>query len=114
MSERNCINCGAPINEHVDKCPYCGTLYYGFCGMDIDGQTPIAFRVKLNDTTTVNFIAKPIVASFELQRDEVQLTGHDGQQLCSPITRSTSLIPQIEFHVIPNKEGNLCTVKVKE
>lgn len=23
----NCVNCGAPINRKLDKCPYCGTPY---------------------------------------------------------------------------------------
>lgn len=113
MNETNCINCGAPIDEHQDKCPYCGTLYYGFCGMDIDGQTPIAFRVKLDDMTTVNFIAAPVVASFELQREEIQCT-REGQTMLRPIIVSAHLIPDIQFHVIPNKKGNLWTVEMKE
>ena len=113
MNETNCINCGAPIDEHQDKCPYCGTLYYGFCGMDIDGQTPIAFRVKLNDTTTVNFIVTPVVASFELQREEVRSIREE-QAVLPPIIVSSHLIPNIQFHVMPNKKGNLCTVETKE
>ena len=24
----NCKNCGAPIDIHDDKCPYCDTLYW--------------------------------------------------------------------------------------
>ena len=24
----NCVNCGAPIDRKLDKCPYCGTPYY--------------------------------------------------------------------------------------
>ena len=23
----NCVNCGAPIDRKLDKCPYCGTHY---------------------------------------------------------------------------------------
>ncbi len=23
----NCVNCGAPINRKLNKCPYCGTPY---------------------------------------------------------------------------------------
>lgn len=23
----NCVNCGAPIDRKLDKCPYCGTPY---------------------------------------------------------------------------------------
>ena len=23
----NCVNCGAPIDRQLDKCPYCGTPY---------------------------------------------------------------------------------------
>ena len=27
MRETNCQNCGAPIDDHLIKCPYCETPY---------------------------------------------------------------------------------------
>lgn len=109
MNETNCINCGAPIDEHQDKCPYCGTLYYGFCGMDIDGQTPIAFRIKLNDKLAVNFLAIPTAASLELKCDSVDFVAANGAKLGSVCTGKT-LIPNIDFQVILNKKGELFTI----
>lgn len=42
---RNCPNCGAPI-EAV-KCPYCGTLLLDFA--DIDTSKPTFVRIKMDN-----------------------------------------------------------------
>ena len=38
---KNCINCGAPLEQDKNKCPYCGTSYLDICGLKLDGNTPI-------------------------------------------------------------------------
>ena len=112
MNETNCINCGAPIDDRTDRCAYCGTLYYDFCGMDIDGKTPIAFRVKLNDKLVANFLAIPTAASLELRSDNVEFVATNGAKLGNICTGKT-LIPNIDFKVIVNKKGELFTITEK-
>ena len=39
MESRNCPNCGAPNDPHLNKCPYCGTSYFDLTAIDIaDGK----------------------------------------------------------------------------
>lgn len=109
MNKVNCINCGAPIDDRADRCAYCGTLYYDFCGLDIDGKTPIAFRVKLDNKLVANFLAIPTAASLELKCDSVNFVAANGAKLGSVCTGKT-LIPNIDFQVILNKKGELFTI----
>ena len=46
MKDRNCPNCGAPIDIERYKCAYCGTSYYDFSCISIQSQKP--FFLKLN------------------------------------------------------------------
>lgn len=48
MSERNCVNCGAVIESHADKCPYCGTSYFDFTNIDVHGK-PVVLKIRHND-----------------------------------------------------------------
>lgn len=40
MSNKNCINCGAPFNIELNKCPYCGTSYFDMSCLDLDSGKP--------------------------------------------------------------------------
>jgi len=42
----NCKNCGAPMDQMLAKCPYCGTRYLDLA---IDADKPFYVRVKKND-----------------------------------------------------------------
>jgi len=46
MSSRNCINCGAPFNIELNKCPYCGTSYFDMSCLDLDSGKPFALKIK--------------------------------------------------------------------
>lgn len=46
MSSRNCINCGAPFNIELNKCPYCGTSYFDMSCLDLDSEKPFALKIK--------------------------------------------------------------------
>lgn len=47
MSEfRNCINCGAPLETEVDKCPYCGTSYFDIGAFQLTGE-PVILKIRV-------------------------------------------------------------------
>ena len=46
MSDRNCINCGAPFDVELNKCPYCGTSYFDMSCLDLDSGKPFALKIK--------------------------------------------------------------------
>lgn len=38
----NCVNCGAPINRKLNKCPYCGTPYdYSDFNASFESKNPL-------------------------------------------------------------------------
>jgi hypothetical protein len=63
MSNRNCINCGAPIEAETTKCPYCGTSYFDFA--DIKLGAPVILRLKHNDSV---ILIKAACTSAEMSR----------------------------------------------
>ena len=107
---KNCINCGAPIDEHSEKCAYCGTLYYDFCGINIDNKTPVAFRVKYGDEMFVSFLAIPKAGSIEYEEDVAYARDQFGN-IVGRFVKSVSARPNIDFEVIPSKGGNLIVVE---
>lgn len=37
----NCVNCGAAIESHIEKCPFCGTSYFDFTNIDFNRAEPV-------------------------------------------------------------------------
>ena len=50
MDKTNCLNCGAPIDGF--KCEYCGTLFYDFTELPLDGKTPTYVRIRTNNSNS--------------------------------------------------------------
>lgn len=46
-NNKNCINCGAPIESETVKCPFCGTSYFDFTNIDLG--SPVMLKIKHND-----------------------------------------------------------------
>ena len=44
MKNRNCPNCGAPLESEVCKCPYCGTSYFDFSALNIKDGEPFYLK----------------------------------------------------------------------
>lgn len=62
MSERNCVNCGAVIEIDAVKCPYCGTSYFDFTNIELDGK-PVVLKLKHNNRI---FMLKAICTSCDI------------------------------------------------
>ena len=43
---KNCPNCNAPIDPNTCKCGYCGTYYFDFSGLDLDGGKPCFIKMQ--------------------------------------------------------------------
>lgn len=43
---KNCPNCNAPINTNTCKCEYCGTYYFDFSGLDLNGSQPCFIKIS--------------------------------------------------------------------
>lgn len=93
---RNCPNCGAPLDENLVKCPYCGTLYYDLTVLD--DQTPcyVKFRTYMG---TVTALAKPELKPIETRYDSMDVTDSMGRTL-TRFTTSANADIGVEFHTL--------------
>ena len=113
---RNCINCGAPIELEIDKCPYCGTSYFDICNLVLDGQTPIALRFKTEVKGREAILTALVVGtgncSLTTSCDHTDVYG-GGAYMGSYLTSmSTNL--NLEFRAIPNHNKQLLTMEVRD
>lgn len=73
MSNRNCVNCGAPFNIELNKCPYCGTSYFDMSCLDLDSGKPFALKIKTKINGKNCFITqmvRPLInLSIEFSQD---------------------------------------------
>lgn len=104
---RNCPNCGAPLDENLVKCPYCGTLYYDLTVLD--DQTPcyVKFRTYMG---TVTALAKPELKSIETRYNSMDVTDSMGRTL-TRFTTSANADIGVEFHTLVRSDGTLWRIE---
>lgn len=52
---KNCPNCGAPYDPALNKCPYCGTIYFDMSCIDFADDKPIYLKIR------TEYGGKPVV-----------------------------------------------------
>lgn len=71
MMERNCVNCGAVIESHADKCPYCGTSYFDFTNVDVGNHKPVVLKLAYNGKI---FALKAVCTSCDISIESTSPT----------------------------------------
>ena len=59
----NCPNCGAPISGC--KCDYCGTMFYDFTELPVDGKTPTFIRMKFHPFSDQTIMMRVLFSDVE-------------------------------------------------
>ena len=114
---RNCMNCGAPIDAEVNKCPYCGTSYLDICGLKLDGQTPIVLKFSTEFHGHKAVISTLVTAegncSLTTTYDTVDVYNGNNQYMTHFLSsQSTDL--ELHFRAIPDAKGSTLTVEVED
>lgn len=68
MTTKNCPNCGAPYDHEVNKCPYCGTIYFDMSIIDMDNKEPIFLKIRLRDC----YITQKVIPQAAVFTEEPQ------------------------------------------
>ena len=92
--QRNCPNCGAPIEPFDYKCRYCGTTYLDLGVIDFDRHTPFFLRIKLFGKTCVMAV-QPNFLNARFERSGACLFADD-HVLEDAITPKTIIDMQFE------------------
>lgn len=99
MKNRNCCNCGAPLELGNYRCSYCGTLYLDLSMINFDDQEPFFLTIK-KDNQLITQRVRPQAAEFEVTNDTVYAQDAHGHKLIA-VRNSTSVETNIQFIAIP-------------
>lgn len=103
MKNRNCPNCGAPLEIEEYKCPYCGTLYLDLTMIDFDNRIPFFLTIKQNGMLITQKV-RPETADMTITSEPIYATGKNGRLLS--IISSTTIETNIQFTAIPVGKDN--------
>lgn len=113
---RNCINCGAPIESEVNKCPYCGTSYLDICGLKLDGKTPIVlkFGTEYNGHKVIISTLVTAEANCNMTTTYDTFDIYCGNKYIDHVISSYNTDIELHFKVIPDKQNQLATIICEE
>lgn len=120
---KNCPNCGAPYDPALNKCPFCGTIYFDMSCLDISSHEPIylKLRVQLRGddgrhhacAITQKCIPMLSEASMEMSNDCTYCTNIFGRDMRA-VTSGLTLETHLNFRAVPDANGSLCNVEIME
>lgn len=102
MIPRNCINCSAPYDPHLHKCPYCGTIYYDMTDIDFNSKQPIYLTIK-KDNYIITQKVLPSTVDFEHKYETVDCINSKGHKLKTFVTNNT-IETNIIFTAVPDEK----------
>lgn len=97
---RNCPNCGAPLDQNLCKCPYCGTLYYDLTMFEEGAPCYIKFRTKMGILTS---LVIPNISEINIYEDQVYFEDFHSQIHSSITSRNCDI--NVNFHAVIDPEN---------
>lgn len=116
---KNCPNCGAPYDPELNKCPFCGTIYFDMSCLDFVENKPIYLKYRMNlrdgfnTSHQVCVLQKviPQMESIEMEApDEVYCTSRLGTCLVPIRTSPPTVTTNISFRSIEDVDGTMIKV----
>ena len=94
MSMTNCVNCGSAKEADAKVCPFCGTSYFDFTDIDLDGKHPCIVRFA-HGGHVFQMKAFPSIAEITLHPVDMDIRGVDGRIMM--MSRNNNITARIEF-----------------
>lgn len=103
---RNCPNCGAPYDIHLNKCPYCSTSYFDMSALDFNSEEPFYLKFRAGDIVVTQLV-KPCVngVSMDVTREEVYLDDYGKSTL--RFFTGYDVKTNISFEALADPEGHM-------
>lgn len=109
-NNRNCPNCGAPLDPYMVHCKYCDTYYFDLSAFDCSKTCFVKFRQGNNIITA---LAQPRLQSVRLDDEDAYITYSDGFTTMKILARRSCTI-SVDFECIENPENKSMFTVVKE
>ena len=113
MTQKNCLNCGAPYDINENKCPYCGTSYYDLSALDLSNNEPCYLKIKINHDGKNIFITqlvKPSFGEMKIITDYQDCYTKNGIPIMR-LEKNTNLTTTITITAIPDAQYNLVMIE---
>ena len=107
--QRNCMNCGAPIDVEANKCPYCDTSYFDLSSIDMGATKPFYLKIKYNGVIITQKVL-PTVTMMESEEKRLSCCGGYGNETLLTLPVSRNLNTSLSFTAVEDDKGTLCTV----
>lgn len=105
----NCVNCGAPIDYELAKCPYCGTFYYDLSEMTV-GEV-VALRINIPGKGKV--LARAVLKDINVTDEAQQTSAYNECGVVGRFLVARNMSADLNFEIVPDNDGNLLTI-IKE
>lgn len=109
---KNCPNCGAPYDNELTKCPYCGTSYVDMSFIDFDEGEPFYLKIKMNGTIVTQFV-KPVFGDMTVEYDPIYAYGPSVTPIIA-YNRGPRAITNISFEAIPDRKNHNTLTMIKK
>lgn len=117
MSDRNCPNCNAPYDVHLNTCPYCGTSYFDLSAIDFEDRKPIYLKIRTKDFSGRDIYMTqkcvPRLGTISMNNDTVDVTDRYGNFVKS-IVCNRYMTTDVSFEAIADTNDSLCEIVIKE
>ena len=107
---RNCPNCGAPLDPYMVHCKYCDTYYFDLSAFDCSKTCFVKFKQGNNIITA---LAQPCLQSVHLDSEYTSITDRTGATCMKILARRTCTI-SVDFECTENPENKSMFTVVEE
>lgn len=103
---RNCPNCGAPYDIHLNKCPYCSTSYFDMSALDFNSGEPFYLKFRAGDIIVTQLV-KPCVNDVSMEITSEHAYVEDYGKTIASFCNSYNVKTNISFEAVADPEGHM-------
>ena len=90
MNNKNCPNCGAPLEPGKSKCAYCNISYFDLCSVNIDEMEPFYLKFKMRGKIYIALVVADPDVTLEMRHNNVYAcAGNHDPLACSNVLETT-------------------------
>ncbi len=97
LKTKNCPNCGASYEPDLNKCPYCGMIYFDMSIIDFSNNDPFFLKIR-KDGLCITQLVRPTTGEFKIIEDTTYVDDGINNTKMAAITNRTA-ITDLSFEV---------------